>query len=128
MLNGALVLIAEDQPIIALTIAFAVTNAGGEVAGPVASVREALALIASTQIDAAILDVNLTDGDITPVAEALFERKIPMVLQSGVGLPPGLAVRACDLNLMMKPYDMSDLINSLVESINKPLCLLESHS
>ena len=38
MLGGSLVLIAEDQVFIALDLALAVEDAGGEVAGPVASV------------------------------------------------------------------------------------------
>ena len=121
MLDGALVLIAEDQPIIALAIAFAVANAGGEVAGPVASVKNALELVSSKPIQAAILDVNLIDGEVTPLAEALRARKIPMVLQSGVELPPALAALACDFSLMMKPYEMTDLIDSLAMLINRRL-------
>ena len=45
MLTGSLVLVAEDQIFIALDLALAVEDAGGEVAGPVASVENALALI-----------------------------------------------------------------------------------
>lgn len=72
VLNGALVLLAQDEPFIALDLALAIEDAGGEVVGPAASVTEALALIEARPIVAAILDVNLIDGDITPVAEVVL--------------------------------------------------------
>jgi hypothetical protein len=50
MLNDCLILIAEDQAFIALELAMAVEDAGGVVAGPVASVQSALLLIKAHQI------------------------------------------------------------------------------
>ena len=84
MLNQALILVAEDEPFIALDVSLAIEDAGGQVAGPVASVQEALALIGSTPVVAAILDHNLTDGDSSPVVERLLLAGIPTILQSGV--------------------------------------------
>ncbi|MBC7674783.1 MAG: response regulator [Rhodoferax sp.] len=113
MLTGSLVLVAEDQIFIALDLALAVEDAGGEVAGPVASVKNALALIETRPITAAILDSNLTDGDITPVATRLLEASIPIIIQSGVGIPPELALRFPDLVVFIKPYVAADLVSKL---------------
>lgn len=113
MLNRSLVLVAEDQVFIALDLALAIEDAGGEVAGPVASVKEALALIKTRPIAAAILDANLTDGDITPVAVLLLEAGIPIIIQSGVGLAPELAARFPDLEVHIKPYIAADLVAQL---------------
>ena len=113
MLTGSLVLVAEDQIFIALDLALAVEDAGGEVAGPVASVENALALIETRPITAAILDSNLTDGDITPVATLLLDANIPIVIQSGVGIPPELAMRFPDLVVFIKPYVAADLVSKL---------------
>ena len=113
MLDGALVLVAEDQVFIALDLALAVEDAGGEVAGPVASVKNALALIKSRPIAAAILDSNLSDGDITPVAILLIEAGIPVIIQSGVGLTPELALRFPHLVVHIKPYVVADLVAEL---------------
>ncbi len=88
MLTGSLVLVAEDQIFIAMDLALAVEDAGGEVAGPVASVENALALIETRPITAAILDYNLTDGDITPVAMLLLHANIPIIIQSGGAFRP----------------------------------------
>ena len=117
MLTGSLVLVAEDQIFIAMDLALAVEDAGGEVAGPVASVENALVLIEMRPITAAILDYNLTDGDITPVAILLLDANIPIIIQSGVGIPPELAMRFPDLVVYIKPYNVADLVSKLAALI-----------
>lgn len=113
MLNHALVLVVEDEPFIALDVALAVQDAGGKVVGPAATVREALALIATNAIAAAILDVNLSDGDISPVAELLIDAGIPIILQTGIGLPPELAARYPDIVVHIKPCVAAQLVHQL---------------
>ena len=117
MLNRALVLVAEDEPFIALDVAMAVEDAGGEVLGPAASVREALELLDGRDVAAAILDVNLIDGDVSPVAEALIARGVPILLQSGVGLPLDLAARFPDLAFRLKPCTAAVLVRQLADLI-----------
>lgn len=118
MLNRALILVAEDEAVIALDVAMAIQDAGGEVAGPVASVKQALALIDTLPIVAAILDVNLTDGDVSPVVEILVAAGIPIILQSGVGLPPELAARFPGLTALIKPCIAADLVSQLASLIS----------
>ncbi len=113
MLHRVSVLVAEDQPFIALDLALAIEDAGGEVVGPAASVREALALLADTAVGAAILDVNLLDGDCSAVVEVLAGLNVPIILQTGVGFPPGLAARFPDLVIQIKPCLAADLIARL---------------
>ena len=113
MLFQALVLVAEDEPLIALDVALAIEDAGGEVAGPAASVEEAMDLIATRPIVAAILDVNLADGDIWPVAERLMNAGIPIIIQTGIGLTPKMAARFPDLVVQIKPCVASKLVVQL---------------
>lgn len=122
MLNGSRVLVAEDEPFIALDIALAIEDAGGEVVGPACSIKEALALIEGAAICGAILDANLIDGDITPVAEVVLRLGIPVILQSGVGLPPELAGRFSNLVFLMKPYPAA----GLVAQLDKLICEWET--
>src|SRR3954463_13150338 len=81
------ILIVEDQAIIALDLESAVEDANGQVIGPASTVREALKLLHANEVDAAILDANLPDGDVTPVAEELIDRGIPFVISTGVAVP-----------------------------------------
>lgn len=117
VLTGSLVMVAEDQVFIALDLALAVEDAGGEVAGPVASVKDALALIETRPITGAILDSNLTDGDIGPVAARLLDADIPIIIQSGVGITPELAQRFPNLVVFIKPYVAADLVFELATLI-----------
>lgn len=45
-----------------------VTGARGNVVGPANSVSAAIELIEENEVDGAVLDVHLTDGDVAPVA------------------------------------------------------------
>lgn len=115
MLNRASVLVAEDQPFIALDLALAIEDAGGEVVGPAASVEEALALAASAAkpLAGAILDVDLVDGDCSPLLEVLAGKNVPMIIQTGVGLPRDLATRFPGLVVHIKPCSAAGLIAQL---------------
>ena len=73
MLDQIPVLIVEDEPIVAMDLAFAVSDSGGEVVGPVGSVDEAFRALSHSQVGAAILDFQLRDHDVTPFAEHLAE-------------------------------------------------------
>jgi DNA-binding NtrC family response regulator len=107
------VLVAEDQIFIALDLALAIEDAGGTVVGPAASAAEALDLLATTTVRAAILDVNLIDGDCSAVVELLASRRIPTIVQTGLELPRALAARFPDLNVHTKPCRASSLVAQL---------------
>jgi CheY-like chemotaxis protein len=78
------VLIVEDEYFIAMEMANAFRQAGLEVVGPVATVAKALQLIeASGGLDGAVLDINLQSETAYPVAEALLDRDVPIVLTTG---------------------------------------------
>ena len=111
------VLIVEEEPIVALDLACAVEAAGARVVGPVASTAEALRLLADATVDAAIIDVQLEDRDITPVAIALIERHVPFVVHSGTGLPDELAREHPDLPLLMKPAGADAVLTRLMQQL-----------
>ena len=81
-LAGRLILICEDQPIIAIDIANAFTEAGARVL-TASSLRDALSAVEDGGLSAAILDHALRDGDCSLLSARLRERKIPFVIHSG---------------------------------------------
>lgn len=105
MLNGRPILIVEDEAVIALDLWAAVQDAGGAVIGPVATVHQAFHLLGCRNIDAAIVDANLADGDLTPLALELYRKNIPFVVHTARGLPPGLAATLPRLPVIMKPAE-----------------------
>jgi len=68
-LPGRRVLVVEDEAATALMIEKTLVESGYTVVGPVATVRGALSLLENEAIDRAILDLDLADGKVGPVAE-----------------------------------------------------------
>jgi len=81
-LAGCSILICEDEPLIALDIAEAFSNAGARVM-TVASIADALTALEDEVPSAVILDHALNDGESSQLRECLKERNIPYVIHSG---------------------------------------------
>lgn len=85
--NGALagrsILIVEDEPLIALEVHAAFRAAGASIISAADS-REALRMIGLPDLSAAVVDINLGDGDdCSAVCKRLSERGIPFVFYTG---------------------------------------------
>jgi CheY-like chemotaxis protein len=113
------ILIVEDEGLIALTLALAAEEMGAVVIGPVASVSDALGLLSDVEIDGAVIDAQLIDRDITPVALQLVERVVPFVVYTGTGLPPELAAIHPDLPVFMKPTRVDCVVEAVLGRIGK---------
>ena len=85
-----MILVVEDEFLIAMELESTLRRGGYQVLGPAPSVRVALELLQRDRPDAAVLDVNLAGERVTPVAEVLRSMSIPFILASGYG--------AADLN------------------------------
>ena len=113
MLDQISVLVAEDQPYIALDLAFAVEDAGGKVVGPASGCAEAVALLTTGIVGAAIVDVNLDDGDCAPLVEVLVGRGIPFIVHTAVDLPSALTARFSGLVVQLKPCPAATVVAQL---------------
>jgi CheY-like chemotaxis protein len=83
-LQGARILVVEDEYFLADDLSRTLAEAGAEVIGPAASIEDATALIAdATRIDVALLDVNLRGDMVYPIADALRARGVPFVFATG---------------------------------------------
>jgi CheY-like chemotaxis protein len=114
LLNQVSVLIVEDEPFVALDLATAVEEARGKVIGPAGSVHEALVLMEQHLVQAAVLDMNLSDRDVIPVAELLIEGGVPVIFYSGLALPAALRERYPSAAVFKKPTPPVQLLNKLV--------------
>ena len=113
MLKHVSVLVAEDQSFIAMDLALAVEDAGGEVVGPAASCEEAMTFILTGIVGAAILDVDLVDGDCSALVEVLVDLRVPFIIHTAVDLPPALTTRFSGLVVQIKPCPPAILVARL---------------
>jgi DNA-binding response OmpR family regulator len=78
------ILVVEDEYFIADEISRELTRAGVNVIGPAPTVRDAFALLRSgMRVDAAVLDINLRDEMVYPVAAELRREGVPFVFATG---------------------------------------------
>ena len=111
------VLVVEDDGLIAMEIAGALSAAGWEVVGPASTVAQALSLIAERGCDAAVLDNNLGPETAQPVAAELVRSGTPFVTVSGYSrwqLPPVMQ----GAPLIGKPLDRRLLVAEISRCLN----------
>lgn len=118
-LKGLIVLVAEDEYMIATDLANELVGFGVIVLGPVASLDGAMDLIADADhIDAAILDVSLQGEKVFPAAEMLEDNGVPFLFATGYDqslMPPRFHnVLRCE-----KPVGSLDLSLALATVIGK---------
>ena len=116
LLAGMRVLVVEDDHVVATDVTDAIERADGEVVGPVSSLKEAGRVAKTDAFDVAVLDVNLVDGEITPILESLHARKIPMLVYTGSGLPEKVARRHPDVRVLEKPVLPARLLGEIVKA------------
>ena len=107
-------LVAEDSLLILLALEMLLEMHQVAIVGPASTVEEARALAQTGGFDIAILDINLHDEMVFPVADLLRQRGVPLIFTTGYApgemLPPRFAGTPC----IQKPYDADDLM-ALVE-------------
>ena len=79
----ARILVVDDEPMIALMNAEWVADLGHAPVGPAYSLGEALQLVASDEIDGAIIDVSLGRESAYPLVDVLAARGIPFAFATG---------------------------------------------
>ncbi len=78
-----IVLVVEDEFIIALDLTETVRDLGFKVEGPFADKENAFIAIDRQMPDCAILDVETADGEVYPLADALADAGVPIIFHSG---------------------------------------------
>ncbi len=84
-LDGAKVLVVEDEYFIADDLARALDAAGADPIGPAGTVDQARRLLKNQRVDAAILDLNLRGDMAVDFVEQLSAAGVPCVIVSGYG-------------------------------------------
>jgi DNA-binding response OmpR family regulator len=81
--RNPLVLILEDEAIIALNLQDELQDSGYRVAGPFTSCADALTWLDAETPDVAVLDTMLKDGPCRTIALELSKRAVPFLIYSG---------------------------------------------
>jgi DNA-binding response OmpR family regulator len=122
-LAGQHVMVVEDELLIAMLIEDTLLDQGCIVVGPFTSVDEATLAAQTTQVDLALLDVNLRGEKVYPVAELLAARGTPFLLLSGYG-NDAVPMERPDWQAVSKPFVVTELVAKLAALLDPPAATL----
>jgi len=111
-LHGKRVLLVDDEFLLTLQLEETLHSLGCEVVGPYGELHAALAGARRSEIDFAILDVNLNGTMVYPLAEELRERGVPFMFLTGYGRS-SLPERFQATPRLSKPYDPATLLREI---------------
>jgi two-component SAPR family response regulator len=101
-------LIVEDDILIASMVADQLAELGYVVAGPAYSLEDGKRLANDVSIDGALIDVKLERGALSsPIADILIERKIPFLFVTGYNEVPDVRFR--NISVLPKPFTIEQL-------------------
>ena len=115
--TGRLVLVVEDEFLIAMHLELLLQQHGWRVLGPAATVAEALRLLQAETPDVALLDLNLRGELVTPVAEELQARGVPFVVASAYGRAGQMVAAVNGAPVVSKPIDERRLMAVLAQAV-----------
>jgi DNA-binding response OmpR family regulator len=118
LLQGRRVLVAEDDPIIAMMLETMLADAGASEIVIAKTVKDADAHVSNGHFDLAIFDRQLRDGVSFDVAAAAKAKGAAVIIASGamdLGLPDGLQSSA----VLSKPYDVAAFLAAASHALSQ---------
>jgi CheY-like chemotaxis protein len=112
MAGGKRILVVEDELMIRMLLEGMLSDLGHTVAAEAGSIEDALALAKQADFDVAVLDVNLNNQSIAPVAEVLLQRGVPFVFASGYG-QRGVPEAYRQSPTLQKPFQLEALAQAI---------------
>jgi DNA-binding response OmpR family regulator len=115
------VLIAEDNFLIGEFMRQVLIDLGYAVVGPFTTLEETLQNIETTDIDGAVLDVQLGADNILPAAQLLELRRIPFIVTTGHEVLADQPSVLANAMLLVKPFEVKQLAAMVTEAFGHPL-------
>ena len=117
-LAGSKVLVAEAMAVIALDLERTLRGFDCAVLGPVGSVAAALRLLKQERLDAALFELDLSDGDAVPLAEMLASLGVPFALTTAHDCSKQDEPVLRGVPCVMKPYGSRQLYRTLIHLLD----------
>jgi CheY-like chemotaxis protein len=116
-LEGCHVLVADDEPLIAMDLAEELRAAGAGIVGPSSTVDGAMELFCREKVDAAVLDIKLGEKLIYPLADMLVAKNVPFIFVTGWGAEriPG---KYANVPVCEKPFPSNSVMETLKRCTN----------
>lgn len=113
MVDHPYVVVAEDEAIIGFDLCHTVEEAGCEVQGPLPDLASATRACQERRPDLAILDINLGDEEVFPLADKLLADDVKIIFHSGRYATEDIRQRYPDTIMVQKPCPPSLLLETV---------------
>lgn len=107
------ILICEDEPLLAMEMDQVVRQAGGAVCGLASAHDNAVEFLKADKPDAVLLDIELSDGASTRLAELLTQLQIPFLVVTGLTRPEDVPSPLNSVPWLLKPLQTPELVATL---------------
>jgi DNA-binding response OmpR family regulator len=114
-MSGASLFLVEDEALIRMMIADMIVEFGHRVVAEAGNIDEATALAGSAQFDLALLDVNIVGSNVSPAAEIIERRGLPLLFVTGYrqnSIPPHFQ----DRPILSKPF-LADQLKAKIDAV-----------
>jgi DNA-binding response OmpR family regulator len=119
VLNGARILVVEDDSFICMELGAILTAAGAEVVGPCRTLAEARGVVVADGISGAVLDFRLGRQTSLPVARQLRERGIPFLFFTGQINTNELLAEYPSAKVVFKPFQRRTILAAVSEMLER---------
>ncbi|KEO92021.1 response regulator [Erythrobacter longus] len=116
------ILIAEDEMIVAHDLCETVEEVGYHVEGPHSGISSAMLAFQKEKPDIAILDVELSDGNVFAFARTLKAESIPVIFHSGSLSKSEITNQFPEAIVRMKPCPPSSMLDAVGEAFEDQGC------
>jgi DNA-binding NtrC family response regulator len=119
MHDRPIVMVVEDEFLIALDLSETVQDLGYYLEGPFADNEHAFASFEHGYPDLAILDIYTADGEVFPLADALTEAGVQIIFHSGHMAPRDVQARYPGSVACAKPCSPGKMIDMMQQAIGR---------
>ena len=116
-LTSKRILIVEDNPILALDLEDLLGDWGAEPVGPALNLRNGMELAKENHLDAALLDINLGEDWVWPLARELNENNVPFVFISAQCTSDDLPDELSHAHCLDKPAEAEKVAHALKDAL-----------
>jgi ActR/RegA family two-component response regulator len=114
--SGPLIMVVEDDLLVASTLEIALELKDYRILGPVETVEEALKLLETQSPDVALIDYRLATSTSEKLLAPLRERHIPVCVLTGLSADE-LPVNYAGCRVLQKPLRLDTLLDALAPVI-----------
>ena len=112
-LTNLTVLVVEDVLLHATDLSMGIEDEGGQIVGPAMSVKTAMQLLERGVPDLAILDVQLEDAEVFPVADFLKDAAVPFVFYTSRSSSGQERAKEYGVPIINKAFSANEAIDAL---------------